>query len=138
MEWKESEIVQGKIIKIKGFPRDKKVKLFRVTVSANRTEYVVTNDLTQQSTPDVKDVCAQRWKIEEFHRGLKQLTGLESCQCRHARIQRNHIACAILVWNQLRKLADLTQKTIYQLKHELLSDYLTQELKFPSVRMQLV
>jgi hypothetical protein len=114
------------------------VKLFRVTVSTNRTEYVVTNDLTQQSTLDVKTNCAQRWKIEEFHRGLKQLTGLESCQCRYARIQRNHIACAILVWNHLKNLSYLTQKTIYQLKTELLSDYLAQELKFPSVRMQLV
>ena len=47
MEWKESEIVQGKFIKIKGFPRAKKVKLFRVTVSTNRAEYVVTNDLNQ-------------------------------------------------------------------------------------------
>jgi hypothetical protein len=65
------------------------------------------------------------------------LTGLESCQCRHARIQRNHIACAILVWNHLRKLAHLTQKTIYQLKNELLSEYLAQELKFPSIQMQL-
>ena len=128
----------GKIIKIKNFPKEKKVKLFRVTVSTNRTEYIATNDLTQQSTLDVKENCAQRWKIEEFHRGLKQLTGLESCQCRHARIQRNHIACAILVWNHLKKLSYLTQKTIYQLKTELLSDYLTQELKFPSVRMQLV
>ena len=35
-----------------------------------------------------------RWKIEEFHRELKQLTGVEACQCRQARIQRNHIACA--------------------------------------------
>ena len=114
------------------------MKLFRVTVSTNRTEYIATNDLTQQSTLDVKENCAQRWKIEEFHRGLKQLTGLESCQCRHARIQRNHIACAILVWNHLKELSYLTQKTIYQLKTELLSDYLSQELKFPSVRMQLV
>ena len=122
------------------------MKLFRVTVSTNRTEYVVTNDLTQQSTSDVKNVCSQRWQIVErsasrrveVHRGLKQLTGLESCQCRHARIQRNHIACAILVWNYLKKLAYLTQKTIYQLKTELLSGYLAQELKFPSVRMQLV
>jgi hypothetical protein len=48
MEWKESEIEQGKLIKIKGFPRDKKVKLFRVTVSANRTKYVVMNDLNQK------------------------------------------------------------------------------------------
>jgi CRISPR/Cas system-associated protein Cas5 (RAMP superfamily) len=49
MEWKKSEIEQGKLIKIKGFPRDKKVKLFRVTVSANRAEYVVTNDINQNS-----------------------------------------------------------------------------------------
>jgi hypothetical protein len=47
MEGKESELEQGKIIKIKGFPRDKKVKLFRVTVSANRRSYVATNDLNQ-------------------------------------------------------------------------------------------
>ena len=45
MEWKELEIEQGKVIKIKGFPRDKKVKLFLLIVSANRTEYVVINDL---------------------------------------------------------------------------------------------
>jgi hypothetical protein len=138
LNWNHEDEQSGKIIKIKNFPKDKKVKLFRVTVSTNRTEYIATNDLTQQSTLDVKENCAQRWKIEEFNRGLKQLTGLESCQCRHARIQRNHIACAILVWNHLKKLSYLTQKTIYQLKTELLSDYLTQELIFPSVRMQLV
>jgi hypothetical protein len=137
LNWNQFDEQSGKLIKIKNFPKDKKVKLFRVTVSTNRTEYVATNDLTQQSTLDVKENCAQRWKIEEFHRGLKQLTGLESCQCRHARIQRNHIACAILVWNHLKKLAYLTQKTIYQLKNELLSDYLAQELKFPSIQMQL-
>jgi hypothetical protein len=60
MEWKESEIVQGKLIKIKGFPRDKKVKLFWVTVSANRTEYVVTNDLNQNSITAIKRVCKER------------------------------------------------------------------------------
>ena len=45
MEWKESELEQEKLIKIKGFPRDKKVKLFRVIGSANRRKYVATNDL---------------------------------------------------------------------------------------------
>jgi hypothetical protein len=47
MEGKESKLEQGKLIKIKGLTRDKKVKLFRVTVSTNRTEYVATNDLNQ-------------------------------------------------------------------------------------------
>lgn len=133
MEWKESELEQGKLIKIKGFPRDKKVKLFRVTVSTNRTEYVVTNDLNQNSITSVKGVCKERWKIEEFHRELKQLTGVESCQCRRTQIQRNHIACAILVWSFLKKTAYLLGKTVYQLKHELLSEYLKQELRDPTL-----
>jgi hypothetical protein len=72
---------KGKLIKIRNFPNDKKVKLFRVAVSTNRTEFVVTNDLTQDYTPDVQAVCAIRWKIEEFHRELKHLTGIEACQC---------------------------------------------------------
>jgi hypothetical protein len=53
---------QGKLIKIRGFPKDHKVKLFRVTVSTNRTEFVTTNDLSQASTDAVQDVCGIRWK----------------------------------------------------------------------------
>ena len=55
-----------------------------------------------------------RWKIEEFHRELKQLTGLEACQCRKARIQRNHIACALLVWARLKAIAYQSCQTIYR------------------------
>lgn len=128
----------GKLIKIKGFPKDKKVKLFRVIVSTNNPEYIVTNDLTQSNANEVQEVCAIRWKIEEFHRELKQLTGRESCQCRKARIQRNHIACALLVWVRLKSLASKTCQTVYQIKHGLLSNYLIEQLKRPDVPMLLV
>jgi hypothetical protein len=73
----------------------------------------------------------------EFHRELKQLTGVEACQCRKARIQRNHIACALLVWSRLKSLAYQTRRTVYQIKHEMLSDYLIEQLKHPSVQMTL-
>jgi len=53
------------------------VKLFRVTVSTDRTDYIVTNDLSQNSTDEVQEANAVRWKVEEFHRGVKQLTGIE-------------------------------------------------------------
>src|SRR4028119_2292127 len=33
--WSSQDLQQGKLIKIRGFPKDKKVKLFRVTVSTN-------------------------------------------------------------------------------------------------------
>jgi hypothetical protein len=135
--WRDEELQQGKLIKVRGFPKDKKVKLFRVTVSTNRTEFVATNDLSQASTDAVQDACGIRWKIEEFHRELKQLTGVEACQCRKARIQRNHIACALLVWTRLKTIAYQTGRTVYQIKHGMLSNYLIEQLKHPSVQMSL-
>jgi hypothetical protein len=65
--WSTKEQQQGKLIKIKNFPKAKNVKLFRVTVSTNRTDYIVTNDLSQNSTDEVQKVNAVRWKVEEFH-----------------------------------------------------------------------
>jgi hypothetical protein len=53
--------------------------------------------MSQHSTDDTRRVCAIRWKIEQLHREAKQVTGLERCQCRTARIQRNQIASALLV-----------------------------------------
>lgn len=99
---------------------------------------IATNELTSSDVEEVRKICSNRWKIEEFHRELKQLTGIQSCQCRQARIQRNHIACAILVWNYLKKLAYFTKYTVYQLKQKSLSSYLIEELKQPSLPMKLV
>jgi hypothetical protein len=62
LNWSPKDLQQGKQIKIRGFPKDKKVKLFRVTVSTNRTEFVATNDDSQASTNAVQDVCGSRWK----------------------------------------------------------------------------
>lgn len=135
LDWTEAEKQQGKTVKIRDFPTNYKVKLFRVELSTKRTEYVVTNDMTQDNTQVVQKVCALRWKVEQFHRETKQLTGLEGCQCRKARTVRNHIACAILVWVRLKQVANETKQTVYRLKHGLLSDYLKQQLKSPAIHM---
>ena len=137
VSWTAEELAHGKRIKVKGFPKDHKVQLFRVAVSTHRTDYVVTNDLTQNSTKATQEACGFRWKIEQVHREGKQVTGLERCQCRKARIQRNHIGCALLVWVRLKALAAATGRTVYQLKHGLLDDYLMQQLKNPSLKMVL-
>jgi hypothetical protein len=135
--WSEQELAHGKRVKVKGFPGDYQVKLFRVVVSSHRTEWIVTNDLSQDSTQGAQEASAVRWKVEEFHRESKQLTGIESCQCRKGRIQRNHIACALLVWVRLKSRAYQSGQTIYQLKHGLLRDYLVQQLRSPTIKMQL-
>jgi hypothetical protein len=137
LDWSADELEHGKCIKIKGFPKEHKVQLFRVVVSTHRTDYIVTNELTQHSAEATQEACGFRWKIEQLHREGKQVTGLERCQCRTARIQRNHIGCALLVWVRLKELAAQTGRTVYQLKHGLLDDYLIQQLKKPSLQMVL-
>jgi hypothetical protein len=106
-------------------------------VHSRRTEWVVTNDLSRDSTHGAREVRGVRWKIEEFQREAKQLTGIERCQWRSGRIQRNHIVCALLVWSRLKDLAYQSGQTIYRIKHGLLQDYLIQQLKNPTVQMVL-
>lgn len=137
LAWDNSDLEHGKRIKLKGLPKDHKVKLFRVARSTTRTDFVVTNDLTQDTPSAAQEVGHWRWKIEQFHREAKQVTGLEACQCRKARIVRNHITCAMLVWVRLKQVAHKTQVSIYQVKHGLLADYLRQQLRSPSVSMLL-
>ena len=98
---------------------------------------MVTNDPSQLTTEAVQEASGLRWKVEQFHREEKQLTGIEVCQCRRARIQRNHIGCAVLVWLRLKNLAYQSGKTVYQIKHGMLSQYMIEQLRTPSVRMAL-
>ena len=106
-------------------------------LSTQRTDYVVTNEMTQDNVKVVQDVCGFRWKVEQFHRETKQLTGIEGNQCRKSRIVRNHICCSILVWVRLKQVAIETKRTIYRVKHDLLNDYLRQQIKSPSIHMCL-
>ena len=134
LQWTAAEQTFGKRVKLNKFPKNHKVKVFRVA-SSRRTDYVATNDLSQSDVSVVRKVCDVRWKIEQFHREAKQLTGLEKCQCRLPRIVRNHIAAAFLVWVHLMRKAYETGQTLYQVKHGLLSEYLSQQLKSPMLKI---
>ena len=134
LSWTADALAHGKRIKIKGFPKEHNVQLFRVVVSTHRTDDVVTNDLAQESPEATQEACGFHWQIAPLPRAGTQVTGLERCQCRKARIQRHHIGWAFLVWV---RLAAQTGRTVYQLKHGLLDDYLMQQLRNPSLRMVL-
>lgn len=118
--------------------KDKKVKLFRVTVSTTapgRASSPTTSLKIRRMRYKMR--TAYVGKLRSFTAFLKQLTGVEACQCRKARIQRNHVACALLVCSRLKTSAYQAGKTIYQIKHGMLSDYLSEQLKNPSVQMAL-
>lgn len=131
LEWDQTTLEQGKLVKVKGFPGSTKVKLFCVQVATNRTDYVVTNDLTQNSTDGVRKASAIRWKIEEFHRELKQITGIEHCQARKQRSQRNHINLCMQAWMVMKTAARSAKVTIYEQKNKPLRDYVTERWRKP-------
>ncbi len=134
LPWTASDLKYGQRIHLGKTHKNFHVQLFRIT-GTHRTDFVVTNDLSQNSEDDVQDELAMRWKVEELHRELKQNTGIESCQCRKQRIQSNHIACAFLVWARLKSLAYQTGATIYSIKKELLDDYMKRQLRSPAISM---
>jgi hypothetical protein len=133
IEWTLERLENGLMIKLKEVPF--KVRLFKVVATNGDIDWVITNSsdetLTMQVAQDVSDV---RWQVEELHRGLKQLTGTEKCQCRKGRSQRNHIACCYHAWLSLKVKAKELNKTLYQTKHDLLSDYLQAELRQPRIQ----
>ena len=135
LAWTDEELDTGKMVHLKKFPKGHQMKLFRIELSTQRREHVVTNDHSQDSADATRQESAIRWKIEQFHREAKQVTGLESCQCRSQRAQRNHIACAMLVWVRLNQLAQDTQTNVYQIKQGLLSDFMREQLRKPSISM---
>ncbi len=69
--------------------------------------YLVSSDLSV-SYRELKKHWKKRWKIEEFHRGLKQTTGIEKCYSTKAVSQKTHIFAALtafikMEWTRLQK-----------------------------------
>jgi hypothetical protein len=133
LSWSSQEVQQGKLVKVHKMPHSTYLRLFRVLVSTHRTDYIITNEVSQQDTAGAEAKSGIRWTVEQFHREDKQITGLECCQCRLGRSQRNHIALAALTWCRFKQIAYQTRKTVYQLKQRLLDAYLRQELMNPSL-----
>ncbi len=124
--WTYIELKYGKSLKVKNLNMN--VKVFKITVSSNRIDYVLTNDLRETTNEQIIVLQKMRWHIESLHRELKQLTGIEKCQCRKALSQRTHIFCCMLVWNKIKETAYNTFVSAYQVKIEPLRKYLINEL----------
>ena len=133
IDWTAERLQNGVLVKLKEVPF--KVQLFKVVATHGDIDWVITNcpdeNLMTQAAQEANDV---RWQIEELHRGLKQLTGTEKCECRKGRSQRNHIACCYHAWVSLKVKAKALGKTLYQTKEALLSDYLRTELAAPRIQ----
>jgi hypothetical protein len=132
LEWTSDRLAHGILVKLKEVPFH--VRLFKLVAPDGAIDWVITNDLNEAVTAQVaEDSSDVRWQVEELHRGIKQLTGSEKCQCRAARAQRNHLACCYHAWVSLQVKAKELGQTLYAVRESLFSRYLRAELQNPHV-----
>lgn len=124
---------EGLVVHLKAYGMIKVFKTF--SQAKGEVEYLATNKLNM-TLSDIKTVAAQRWKIEEYHRGLKQTTGIEKCQTRNQRSQRNHIFCSILSFVALETQRIHKNITWYQAKQAIIQHAMRQYLLKPTISLE--
>ena len=133
--WTPERLQFGVVVHLKDVPFP--VRLFKLVAPNGDIDWVITNEVPPQGslTADVLQTrCDVRWQIEQFHREVKQLVGTEKCQCRSARAQRNHLACAYHAWVAIAVYARAHGVSLYAAVHCLLDAYLRLELRLPTIR----
>jgi SRSO17 transposase len=131
IDWTQARLKHGVSVKLKKVPFQ--VQLFKIVAPNGDIDWIITNSAALLTNSDVQDVDARRWHVEQLHRELKQLTGIEKCQCRKQRAQRNHIACCYQAWLAIKVKALSLGKTLYALVHDLLYEFLSAELRHPRI-----
>jgi putative transposase len=81
----------GRVVHLPGYGS---IRVFRVVATNGDTEYWATNDVGMGALTRLR-YGDYSWRIEEYHRGLQQYCGVERCQARRAKAQRNHIGLSL-------------------------------------------
>jgi hypothetical protein len=104
------------------------IMVYRFEATNGRTDYIGTN-MENATRKKVNDLVKRRWSIEVFHRELKQTCGLEFCQSRIGRAQRNHIGFSILTWTRKAKRRSIDNLSFYQQSWNNIRNSVAQNLK---------
>jgi len=101
------------------FPVALIVKIFKNEDGSTGTLYLVTNDL-ESSTDRIYEIYQKRWRIEEYHKSIKQNASLEKSPTKVVRSQKNHIFASIIAYCKLEFLKTKTSLTHFGMKYMLL------------------
>jgi len=109
-------------IKLKGidFPLILVKKVFKNGGNGHiGTSYLISNDI-KLSSVDLYKRYQKRWRIEEYHRSLKQYSSVSKSPSRKERAQKNHIILSLIAYSKLELLGISTKKSTHCLKYEIL------------------
>jgi|TARA_Y100000310_G_C20528802_1_gene737421 hypothetical protein len=101
---------EGLMVHLRGYGW---ITVFKFVAKNGRIDYVATN-MKDPTRDKIFDLMKSRWSIEVYHRELKQTCGIERCQARTGRAQRNHICLAIQAWLDKFKRRLVEKISFYQ------------------------
>ncbi|MFZ0564939.1 MAG: transposase [Chlamydiales bacterium] len=101
------------------FPVSLICKIFKNEDGSTGTLYLVTNDLDSDADR-IYEVYQKRWRIEEYHKSIKQNASLERSPTKVMRSQRNHIFASIVAYCKLEFLRMRTTLNHFALKYKLI------------------
>jgi len=116
------EVPEGstQIIYLEGvpFPLHLVRQVFTNEDGSTGVRYLVTNDLTLNADQIIA-IYQKRWKVEEYHRSLKQNASLARSPTRTEKTQTNHLVASLWSFVKIELLKVQTNKNHYQLKAQL-------------------
>jgi hypothetical protein len=123
------EVPEGstQIIYLEGvpFPLHLVRQVFTNEDGSTGVRYLVTNDLTLNAD-QIITIYQKRWKVEEYHRSLKQNASLAKSPTRTETTQTNHFVASLWSFVKIELLKVQTNKNHYQLKAHLYCSALRQ------------
>ena len=81
--------------------------------------YLISNDMLS-SAERLYEVYQKRWRIEEYHKSIKQNASLTKSPTRTVRTQCNHIYAAMIAYCKLEMLKIKTKLNHFAIKYKLI------------------
>jgi len=119
---------EGCEVHLRGFGQ---IKLFKVFHTEKDPEFWASDILTMDPERHT-ELRKISWKIEEFHRGVKQFCGIERCQARKTHSQCSHILLSIrsfLVFERVRLKSGISW---HESKMRIHRSAITRFIEYPS------
>jgi IS4 transposase len=118
LDWKDGDS-STVYLKDVAFPVKLLKKVFTNEDGSTGTLYLVTNDLSIDADRIYK-VYQKRWRIEEFHKSIKQNASLSKSPTKTIRTQCNHLFAAMISFCKLELLKIKTSMNHFAIRQKLL------------------
>ena len=107
------------------------IKVFRIVSKDGDIGYWAT-DMLEMNEAKREVMGGYSWKIEEYHRGIKQFCGVENCQARKNQSQRAHIMFSLRAFLRLEVERLRTGRSWFESKREIIRQAISAYIKNPN------